>query len=118
MRRSEGKKERGRVKAVMRDGKFAERREETLSSLSAGLGEIRVVEAEIGGWGQGCHSNVPDGQAVSSLGWGGWGVGAAMWGCQGAWQVETQRPVTGGEHGSVREDRSEGDGGGRGVRPV
>lgn len=45
------------------------------------------------------------------------GVGA-MWGCQGAWQVETQRPVTGGEHGSVREDRSEGDGGGRGVRPV
>lgn len=30
------------------------------------------------------------------------------WGCQGAWQVETQRPVTGGEHGSVREDRSEG----------
>lgn len=36
--------------------------------------------------------------------------------CQGAWQVETQRPVTGGEHGSVREDRSEGDGGGRGVR--
>lgn len=30
------------------------------------------------------------------------------WGCQGAWQVETQHPVTGGEHGSVREDRSEG----------
>lgn len=41
-----------------------------------------------------------------------------MWGCQGAWQVETQRPVTGGEHGSVREDRGKGDGGGRGVRPV
>lgn len=37
MRRSEGKKERGRGKAVMRDGKFAGRREETLSSLSAGL---------------------------------------------------------------------------------
>lgn len=41
----------------------------------------------------------------------------ATWGCQGAWQVETRRPVTGGEHGSVREDGSEGmEGGGRGVR--
>lgn len=30
------------------------------------------------------------------------------WGCQGAWQVETQHPVTGGKHGSVREDRAEG----------
>lgn len=36
------------------------------------------------------------------------------WGCQGSWQVETQRPVTGGEHGSVREDRSEGSDGSRG----
>lgn len=39
-------------------------------------------------------------------------------GLSGSLAGRDTRPVTGGEHGSVREDRSERDGGGRGVRPV
>lgn len=91
------------------------REEQKSAALGRGV-EIRLVEAGIGGWGQGCHSN-GSGWAGGRSPLRGGGVGA-MRGCQGAWQVETQRPVTGGEHGSVREDRSEGDGGARGVRPV
>lgn len=74
--------------------------------------EIRVVEVEIGGGGKDATATFRMGRRSPLWGWG------AMWGCQGVWQVETQRPVTGGEHGSVREDRSERDGGGREVRPV
>lgn len=77
--------------------------------MSYPLGFGRLWAGAVGGrarqgcW-QGCHGSVPDGQAVSSL-----GVRAGgTWGCQGGWQVETQRPVTGGEHGSVREDRAKG----------
>lgn len=71
-----------------------------------------VGAAGMGGSG-GCHRGVPDGQAVSSqgviVGGGGGAEGwRTTWGCQGAWQVETRRPVTGGEHGSVREDGGEG----------
>lgn len=71
-----------------------------------------VGAAGLGGSG-GCHRGVPDGQAVSSqgviVGGGGGEEGwRTTWGCQGAWQVETRRPVTGGEHGSVREDGGEG----------
>lgn len=48
------------------------------------------------------------GWAGGLLSWGeGGGGGGGTVCCQKAWQVETQRLVTRGEHGSVREDRSE-----------
>lgn len=63
------------------------------------------------GWveevGEGALAGLPQQRS----GWAGGllsGGEGGTWGCQGAWQVETQRPVTGGEHGSVKEDRSEG----------
>lgn len=73
-------------------------------------GEIREVETVIGGGGKDATAAFRMGRRSPLQG------GSGEERCQGAWQVETQRPVTGGEHGSVREDRSEGDGGGRGVR--
>lgn len=64
------------------------------------LGDIKLVGVV---WGAGLPQQ--------RSGWAGGllsGGEGGTWGCQAAWQVETQRPVTGGEHGSVREDRSEG----------
>lgn len=100
-------------------GKSLQREEEDFVKV------LELLPEEIGGGGRGggmrgsggCHRGVPDGQAVSSqgviVGGGGGKEGRwrTTWGCQGAWQVETRRPVTGGEHGSVRED-----GGGEGPR--
>lgn len=92
------------------DEDFVKVLELLLEEIGGGSG--RVGAAGLGGSG-GCHRGVPDGQAVSSQGVIVGGVGGkegwrTTWGCQGAWQVETRRPVTGGEHGSVREDGGEG----------
>lgn len=66
--------------------------------------EIKLVE------GVGCTTGALAGLPRQRSGWAGGLLSGVRgtWGCQGAWQVETQRPVTRGKHGSVREDRTEG----------
>lgn len=95
----------------MRDVKFAKRGERLCQSLRAGFGGGRLVVVVRGS--RVATAAFRMGRRFPLRGCG----GGVTWGCQGAWQVETRRPVTGGEHGSVREDRSEGmEGGSRGVR--
>lgn len=63
--------------------------------------------ARQGRW-QGCHGSVPDGQAVSSQGVRGGDGGGGDAGLSGSLAGRDTSPVTGGEYGSVREDRAKG----------
>lgn len=63
------------------------------------MGVLPGLPRQRSGWAGGLLSWGEGGGGV------GWGGGTVC--CQKAWQVETQRLVTRGEHGSVREDRSE-----------
>ena len=85
-------------------------KEKDFVKLSA-LVSVEIILEAGGGGGGGLYNGGAGRVATAAFRMGrrsplrGWG---GTWGCQGAWQVETQRPVTGGEHGSVREDSSEG----------
>lgn len=103
----------------MRDGKFAKKKRRTFQTLSADFGGDWVSGGGGGGggeavqWGrwQGCHGSVPDGQAVSSQGVKGGGVGLS-----GSLAGRDTTPCDWGGARVSERGQERGDGGSGGVR--